>query len=120
MRVEDVQFYEDCGVLQPARRRVGRSGHRAFHKEHVERLRYVKRALGCGLTIEDIQALLDPAAMLTPSDVYGVVQRRLSNVRQTRDADESAAQALEKLLEACPGTGSRRDCSILKTLASSG
>jgi MerR family transcriptional regulator, mercuric resistance operon regulatory protein len=120
MRVEDVEFYEDCGVLQPPRRQVGRGGNRAFHQEHVERLHYIKRALGCGLTIDDVQALLDPAAMLTAGDVYEVVRRRLSNVRQAEHTEEWAAHALEKLLETCPRTGSRRHCNILKTLTSSG
>ena len=120
MRVEDIELYEDCGVLQPARRRLGRADRTAYHAEHVERLRYIKRALGCGLTIQDILALLDPAALLPAKDVRAIVQRRLSIVRQTEGEDGATTQALENLLQGCPGTGARRDCSILKTLAGPG
>ncbi len=115
--LDEVRLYRDRGLLPAPRRMRSRSDDVAFRDEHVDRLKFIKRALECGLALEDIARLVDPAALVTCSDVYAVAERRLEQVRRSGGPDTPAAAILEKLLEACPRVGPRRDCRILATLS---
>lgn len=52
-----VRFYEEAGILRPARRTEG--GHRLFAHEELERLRLVSDMREAGLSLDDIRSLLD-------------------------------------------------------------
>jgi DNA-binding transcriptional MerR regulator len=120
MSIGEVRLYRDRGLLQPPRRRRGRSDDFAFQQEHVDRLHFIKCALDYGFTVEDIAELVDPAALVTCGDVRSLTQRRLEQLRQSGEADPARADALAQLREKCAGVGSRKDCSILVTLADPG
>src|ERR1700753_437115 len=81
MSIEDVEFYWDRGLLQPARRRPGRSDDSGYHQEHVDRLHFIKRALEYGFSLEVISKLVDDTAMVTCNDVYGLATRHLEELR---------------------------------------
>ena len=117
MSIDDVRFYRDRGLLQPPRRRRGRSDDFAFQREHLDRLHFIKCALDYGFTVEDIAELLDPAALVTCGDVRTLTQRRLDQIRQSGEAAAPKADALAQLRERCAGVGSRKDCTILMALA---
>jgi DNA-binding transcriptional MerR regulator len=90
-----------------------------FHDEHVKRLCFIKNALSYGFTLEDIaqlaiRALSHPAPTSTAS-----TPRRLEATIQADASDISRIVALDTLLTSCLGTGSREDCQILATLATS-
>jgi DNA-binding transcriptional MerR regulator len=70
--IDAVRFYRDSGLLQPPHRVRGRGDNFAFRIEHVERLKFIRRSLACGLTHEDIGALVDPAVLATCGDVYAI------------------------------------------------
>lgn len=52
-----VRFYEEAGILRPARRTDG--GHRLFAREELERLRLVSDMREAGLSLDDIRSLLE-------------------------------------------------------------
>jgi MerR family Zn(II)-responsive transcriptional regulator of zntA len=52
-----VRFYEEAGILRPARRTEG--GHRLFAREELERLRLVSDMREAGLSLDDIRSLLE-------------------------------------------------------------
>ena len=54
-------------LLQPSRRQRGPAGDVAFHQEHLDRLKFIKRALAWGFTLDDISELTNPNA---PADVW--------------------------------------------------
>jgi DNA-binding transcriptional MerR regulator len=116
VRLRDAQLYLESGLLQPPRRRRGRSADVAFHEEHVKRLRFIKNARGCGFTLEDIAQLIDPRALTTCADVYRLTLRRLEAVTRADASDISRIVALDALMTSCRATGSRGDCKILATL----
>lgn len=120
MRLADVRFYRDHGLLQPPRRRRGRGDDFAFQAEHVERLHFIRHALDCGFTLEDIALLVDPNALVTCGDVYAVAARRLDLLRLKRDNDTRAMAALTQLIDGCARVGPRKDCKILEALSGSG
>jgi DNA-binding transcriptional MerR regulator len=88
----------------------------AFHQEHVERLLFIKRALGYGFGIDEIARLVSPAALLTCGDVYELTAQRAEELRSSESTPPELA-ALEELMAACDGKGGRRDCSILAKLS---
>ena len=116
LSVEDVRRYTDLGVLQPPRRRRGRAGDSGFHREHVERLRFITRALAYGFTIEDVRRLVDPYALVTCNDVYSLGTHRLEEMQTEQGDDAPAVTALQQLLAVCPRKGGRGNCDVLTTL----
>jgi sugar/nucleoside kinase (ribokinase family) len=98
----------------------GRTDDKAFGAEHVERLKFIRRALVCEFSHEDIAGFVDPVALVTCGDVYAVATRRLETMRRSGRGDAPAAALLTKLLEECARVGSRRDCGILGALSMSG
>jgi DNA-binding transcriptional MerR regulator len=118
MSVEDVRFYLDRGLLQPARRRSGR---RAvvlrYHQEHVDRLRFIGRALNVGFSFEDIAHFVDPHGFLTCNDVYRIASRQLEDLHRVSGAEAPSAAALEQLMATCQRTGGKNRCPILAFLS---
>jgi DNA-binding transcriptional MerR regulator len=119
MSVEEVKSFRDSGLLPSPRRTRGRSGDRAFHGEHVARLAFIRRALDLEFPREDIARLVDPGVLVVCIDVYRLVERHLQRLKQRADAQIRAIENLERLMDSCPRTGSRRDCPILAALSGS-
>jgi DNA-binding transcriptional MerR regulator len=114
MSVEDVRFYRDSGLLPPPKRQRTRTDDFSFQVEHVERLRFIQRALAHGFTLEDIARFVDEHGLVTCNDVYRISLRRLEELRHTGDAK---AANLKKLIASCSGKGGRKDCEILAALS---
>lgn len=53
---ETVRYYERRGLLRPVRRTP--SGYRVYDRESFARLRFIKRAQGFGLSLDEIRELL--------------------------------------------------------------
>ncbi len=119
MSVDDVRFYRECGLLQPPRRQRRRTDDLAFQAEHVERLRFIQRAIAHGFFLEDIERFVDETAPVTCNDVYRISVDRLAEYRKARSSGHPMVIALEKLVASCGRVGGRRDCQILTSLAES-
>ena len=98
MSVDDVQFYRDCGLLQPPRRQRGRTDDLAFQVEHVERLRLIQRAIANGFFLEDIERVVDEATPVTCNEVYRISVDRLAEYRVARSSGHPTVVALEELI----------------------
>lgn len=116
MRFEDVKFYRDRGLLQAPRRKRGRTATLAYHQEHVDRLRFIERALRHGFSVEAIAQLVDLNAMRTCGDVARIATRELEALRRRMGPDDRTVAALEILLAKCPKVGGRDECPILAAL----
>jgi DNA-binding transcriptional MerR regulator len=117
MSVDDVQFYRHVGLLPPPRRQRTRTDDVGFHAEHVDRLRFIQRAIAFGFFLEDIQRFLDETSLVTCNDVYHIALHRLEEYRRARSSGHPTVVALERLIASCAGKGSRKDCQILATLS---
>lgn len=116
--VASIRLFEEMNLLPRPRRSRGRRGDRAYHREHFERLAFIKRARGLGLPLETIAELLGVnGGLRTCNDVYRIVQRHLAGARQAIDQVASAGTTLKDLADACPRKGSRYDCTILAALS---
>jgi MerR family mercuric resistance operon transcriptional regulator len=117
MRVDDVQLYESRGLLPRARRLRGRSGLVAFHQEHVERLRFIRRAIEHGFSLDAIAQLLDPTSLATCNDIYRIASRQLQRLRRLKGPGAPSPATLRELMDMCSRTGNRGDCRIYSVLA---
>ena len=117
MRVDDVRTYECHGLLQWARRRRGRNDLVAYHQEHVEQLRFIRRAIEYGFSLDAIAQLLDPTSLVTCNDIYRIASRQLQRLRRLKGPSGPCRTSLKELMDTCSRTGNRGDCRIFSVLA---
>ena len=114
--VDTVRYYEKQGLL-PAPPRRG--AYRAYAREDVQRLRFIRRAKALGFTLEEIAGLLQLSAHR--NDDMGAVrqaaQARLDEIDRRIAELERVRAGLRQVLEACHGHGALADCPILASLA---
>ena len=113
MGVEDVERYRALGLLQPLRRRRSGDAKPGYHQEHVDRLRFIQRALGYGFSLGTNRRLLDTETLLTCNDVYRITQAQIEELRLMQ---HGSSAALEGLAARCPQVGARQECPVLATL----
>ncbi|MGH8631295.1 MAG: heavy metal-responsive transcriptional regulator, partial [Burkholderiales bacterium] len=115
--VEKVRFYERKGLIErPAR---PANGYRAYSKEAIARLAFVREAQELGFTLREIRDLLalraNPAA-----DCAAVRARTASKLAQLENRiaqSERMRATLRDLLSECPGRGELDKCSIVEALS---
>jgi MerR family copper efflux transcriptional regulator len=117
--VETVRFYEQKGlVAQPPRPRTG--GYRDYPADAVHRIRFIRSAQQLGFSLDEIAELLDLESG-SAAQCVDVRQRAESKRREVQakiDNLERIRRALDTLIEACPGAGPARACSILEAISS--
>ncbi len=110
-----IRYYEDIGLIEPARTT---NGYRAFSRTHVHNLTFLARARALGFPIDACRNLLalwedDSRAS---ADVRAIAQDHLSGI-DAKIADLQAMRAtLSHLIDSCAGDH-RPDCPILKGLS---
>ena len=112
--VETVRFYEQKGLMpQPPKPETG--GYRDYPAESVHRIRFIRSAQQLGFSLGEIDELLELEAGNDTRcvDVRKRAEVKLEDVSIKIDNLKSIRKALEMLINACPGKGSVRKCSIL-------
>lgn len=110
-----IRYYEDIGLLRPAR---GANGYREFEAKDVHKLAFLARARSLGFTIDDCRALLalyedhDRAS----ADVKRVATDHLSRIDRKIRELTAIRLTIADLIERCHGDD-RPDCPILEDLA---
>lgn len=95
LSLRTVRYYEETGLLEPARRTDG--GFRLYTVEHVERLALIRRMKPLGFSVQQMRELLDVRDVMqdpaSDDDVREVARVRLSEFAAM------AATASEELRE---------------------
>jgi len=75
-----LRFYDEIGLLRPSGRTP--AGYRQYDGSAAERLRFVRKAQGLGLKLDDIRAILEisDAGRIPCEHVLAVVDRELARV----------------------------------------
>ena len=115
--VETVRFYERKGLIkQPLKPSTG--GYRSYCEETLYKIRFIKRAQDLGFSLREVEQLLslqaDPSSDC--SDVRRQAEQKLREINDKICQLKSIGKALERVISACPGSGSIRKCSILDEL----
>ncbi len=85
-----VRYYERAGILRPSGRSAG--NYRVYSQSELERLRFIRAAQATGFTLEDVKALLRPAAC---GKVQGLIEERLADVAERRVLRASLTECRE-------------------------
>ena len=117
--VETVRFYESKGLIsQPLRPASG--GYRDYPSDTVHRIRFIRSAQQLGFSLEEINELL--ALESGPASKCVDVRRRAETKRREVMAKienlTGIKAALDALINACPGKGPARECTILSEIKS--
>jgi Cu(I)-responsive transcriptional regulator len=111
--IDTIRFYEKAGLLpKPARTA---SGYRKYSPEDELRLTFVARARRLGFSLEEIGEMLRLRAAGSGgvARVRAVARNKLAVVEQKIAELEQLRDALQGLIEACPGRGAPEACPIL-------
>lgn len=112
-----IRYYEDIGLLIPARQG---NGYRDYGVTDVHKLAFLKRARGLGFTIEECRALMSlyEDRNRASADVKSLAHTHLNRIEAKIDELQGLRDVLSHLVEACHGDA-RPDCPILDDLSGS-
>jgi MerR family mercuric resistance operon transcriptional regulator len=119
VNIETIRYYERINLMSVPPRTAG--GHRNYWPEHVQRLRFVRRARELGFGIGDIRALLTLGlrASSSCSEAREIVSAHLADVRAKLDSLCKLEKVLTDTIEQCDmqccGT-SLPPCPVLEVL----
>ena len=114
---ETIRWYERVGLL-PAPVRQGRGNYRAYGKEHLDRLSFLRRARDLGFNLEQVRSLLDladrrdqdcAAVSVIACAHLEAIERKLADLTVLRDE-------LRQVIGQCRN-GRIAECRIIKALA---
>jgi len=114
--VSTVRYYERRGLLAPLARSPG--DYRVFTRAELERLRFIRAAQQNGFRLEDIRLLLDlrDGKGDPCGEVGGVIEARVSAVREQLAELERVRGVLERALSWCRDPQVRGRCRVLDDL----
>ncbi len=122
MSLKDAKSCKKRGLLQPPRRSARRyKGHNwrkglGYFQEHLDRLRFISRALAYGFSLDAIERLVPATGLVTCRDVMTIADAELQRLRSLADPESPGVAALAQLRDRCIGIGERRDCAIYAAL----
>lgn len=119
-RVVTIRYYEKIGLLpEPARSSIG--NYRAYGRDTLERLKFIRRCRSLGFSLEQVRDLLalaseaehacDAVDRLT-SEHLAEVERKIADL--TRLAEE-----LRRISASCQGGGTISNCRIIQSISPS-
>ena len=113
-----IRYYEDVGLLQPARRA---NGFRDYGDRDVHDLRFIARARGLGFSVEQCRHLLDlyRDRSRASAEVKQVAADHIEMIRAKIEELNSMERTLSALIEQCHGDD-RPDCPVLDELSGEG
>jgi DNA-binding transcriptional MerR regulator len=115
-KVETIRYYEKAGILPVAARTAG--NHRAYTREHINRLAFVRHSRELGFSLDSIRTLLtladDPGRSCAAVDAVArehlvAVQSRIARLH-TLEAE------LARMIQEC-GRGRVAECRVIEVLA---
>ncbi len=112
-----IRYYEDIGLVKPAR---DTNGYRAFRDKDLHSMAFLARARALGFTIEDCRTLLAlyEDESRASADVKRIAQHHLDRIDEKIRDLNAMRDTLSHLVDACAGDH-RPDCPILKDLGAS-
>jgi DNA-binding transcriptional MerR regulator len=115
-----IRYYEEIGLLPQAGRT--RSGQRAYDRDDVARITFIKRCRDFGFSIDQVRVLagLSISRDKDCTEVRDIARVHLDEVRTRLAALKALERSLDRFVaacsEACAG-GAGVDCVIFKDLA---
>ena len=110
-KVETIRYYEKIGLMpEPAR---SEGGQRRYHRNHRERLQFIRHSRELGFTLEDIRELL------TMSEQHGcaddIARRHRDAVQNRISALTALHNELDRMIGECE-KGHPGECRVIEVL----
>nr|VVV05285.1 HTH-type transcriptional regulator ZntR [Aliivibrio wodanis] len=117
---DTLRFYEKNGLLVPSGR--SSSGYRLYNEENRAQIRFILKAKQLGLTLDEIQELLEirlEATKHSCAEVKAITQAKLNTIDEKLEQLTEIRTALKSINDACCGhiDDDASHCSILSALA---
>ncbi len=114
-KVETIRYYEKIGLMpEPAR---SEGGQRRYHRNHRERLQFIRHSRELGFTLEDIRELL------TMSEQHGcaddIARRHRDAVQNRISALTALRNELDRMISECE-QGQPGECRVIEVLSDHG
>ncbi|MDM0042023.1 Cd(II)/Pb(II)-responsive transcriptional regulator [Variovorax sp. J22G21] len=116
--VGTIRFYERAGLLaEPARQA---NGYRAYGREHLEGLSFVRHCRALDIPLADIKKLLDftTSPLEDCADINLLVDEQIERVRARLKSLKALEKQLTALRAQCAQGHRARECGILGELVS--
>lgn len=110
-----IRYYEEIGLVKPDR---AGNGYRAYSRDDVHRLTFLKRARALGFSIDDcrqLTALHDDRGRAS-QNVRSIASAHVETIERKVRELQAMRATLDKLINACHGD-ERPDCPILEEMA---
>lgn len=113
---ETIRYYEKLGLLPAPPRRS--NGYRAYTRDHLERLAFIRHCRALGISLADVQRLLELVAQPEADcrDASCLIDAQLERVRERLDALQSLERQLTALRARCRSQRTAATCGILHEL----
>jgi Hg(II)-responsive transcriptional regulator len=114
VNVETIRYYQRIRLLELPKKPYG--GMRSYDDEHLQRLRFIRRAQQLGFSLEDVRELLD----LSSSDcdrVEKLAAKKLNLVKAKLKQLRRIESVLAKTVEQCARRKGNQPCPIIETLS---
>jgi DNA-binding transcriptional MerR regulator len=116
-KVQTIRWYEQVGLLSAPARTSG--GHRAYGRDHLERLDFIRHAREFGFPLDAIRSLLDLSSkgdQASCEAAHQIASAQLASVEnKLKRLQALQAELTHMVMTGCRGAPA--DCRILATLA---
>ena len=119
VKVVTIRYYEHVKLMPEPARTEG--NYRIYSREHLHRLRFVRRCRDLGFTLDQLRDLLRLSVQSRRrcSGIDRITENHLKEIEsKIADLGRLAAQ-LRRIKNGCPGKGRIADCRILAALSPS-
>lgn len=116
VRVDTVRYYERTGLLPEPQRKE--SGYRQYADEDIVRIRFIRRAVELGFTLNEVGELLDLRVDpdTTCADVREQAEAKIDDISAKIRSLQKMKRVLTKLTAACDTGAPTSECPILEAL----
>ena len=111
--VETVRYYQRRGLLETPRE-TGSGSVRRYSDEHVQRLRFIKRAQSVGFMLEEIAELLALNDSHDHQTARQLASEKIADIEMRIDHLQTMANALRQLVRQCECGGKELPCPIIR------
>jgi Cd(II)/Pb(II)-responsive transcriptional regulator len=115
--VETIRYYEREGLLpEPARTE---SNYRSYGQEHLARLRFIRRARGLDMSLDEVRVLLrfKDSPHENCGEVNAVLDEHIEHVSRRVKELRALEKELKQLRSECEEAREAQACGILEVLA---
>ncbi len=112
--IETIRYYQRLGLIEEPPRPL--EGYRLYSEQHIQRLRFIKRAQELGFTLREIATLLELGSGQC-GETRELAQAKLEQIRRKIDDLRALSVHLQDLIDHCEQRKREEACPIISSLS---